>query len=209
MEGAASLSVPLVVGRVPEQTGRRHIDRLIHFKAACPDFAAGCTQASTGTPTMFDTSSFTAADVMTRDVITVHPEDTLQHAAQIMLDHGVAALPVVDDNGKLLGIVSEIDLFRPDEMAEKRARWWLDALAEGEDLSPEFLAAINEVNRPVSRVMHSPVLTVAANTPLAEVAALIARENVRRVVVADGDRLVGVVARRDLVRALAGGKGSK
>lgn len=155
---------------------------------------------------MFDTSRFTASDVMIRDVITVHPDDTLQHAAQIMLDHGVAALPVVDDSGKLLGIVSETDLLRPDEAAERRARWWLDALAEGEDLSPEFLAAINEVNRPVSKVMHSPVVTVTETTPLADVAALIARENVRRVLVVKGDRLVGVVARRDLVRTLAGGK---
>jgi CBS domain-containing protein len=155
---------------------------------------------------MFDTSNFTAADVMTRDVVTVRPNQTLQQAAQLMLERGVAALPVVDADGHVLGVVSEADLVRPDEMAEQRTRWWLDILAEGEELAPEFLAAINEANRLVTKVMRTDLITVSELTPLREVAELIARQNVRRVLVMREGVLVGIVARRDLMKALARSK---
>jgi CBS domain-containing protein len=155
---------------------------------------------------MFDTSNLTAADVMSRDVVTVRPNDTLRHAAQIMLDRAVSGLPVVDAEGHVLGIVSERDLIHLDEAAEKRARWWLDILAEGEELAPDFLAAINGMNRSVSKVMRTDLITVTESTPLREVAALIARENIRRVLVMRDGKLAGIVARRDLVKALARGK---
>jgi CBS domain-containing protein len=152
---------------------------------------------------MFQTSHLTAADVMTRDVITLRPTDTLRHAAQVMLDRAVSGLPVVDAGGRLVGIVSERDLIHRDEAAEKRARWWLDILAEGEEISPEFLAAISGVNRPVAKVMRTDLITVAESTPLHEVAEIIARENIRRVLVVKDGKLVGIVARRDLVKVLA------
>ncbi|CAH2600910.1 CBS domain-containing protein [Rhodovastum atsumiense] len=153
---------------------------------------------------MFDSSRLCATDVMTREVISVAPDATLMQAAQLMLDHGIGALPVLKD-GRLLGIVSEADLVRPDEIAEDRARWWLDMLAEGDELSPEYLAAIHERNRPVSKVMQTDVVTVTELTPLRDVAKLIARNNIRRVLVVEGDQLRGIVARRDLVKALAKG----
>ncbi len=155
---------------------------------------------------MFEAMNLTAADVMTRDVVTVHPNDSLKRAARIMLERDVSGLPVVDNQGHVVGVVSEGDLIRPDEMAERRARWWLDVLAEGEQLSPEFLAAIQAVNRPVSKVMRTDVVSIGEHAPLREVAELIMRQNIRRVLVMDGPKLVGVVARRDLVKVLAHGK---
>jgi CBS domain-containing protein len=155
---------------------------------------------------MFDTSNLTAADVMTRDVVTVHPSDSLREAAHIMLERGISGLPVVDAAGKVVGVISEADLIRPDEHAEQQARWWLDILAEGENLSTDFLAAISGINRPVSKVMRKDLIAVTENTSLAEVAQKIVRENVRRVLVMHEHRLVGIVARRDLVRVLARGK---
>jgi CBS domain-containing protein len=155
---------------------------------------------------MFDTSNLTAADVMSRNIVTVRPTDTLREAAHIMLERGISGLPVIDATGKVVGVVSEADLIRPDEHADSRARWWLDILAEGEHLSADFLAAISGINRPVSKVMHRDLITVAENAPLAEVAQKIVRENVRRVLVMREQRLVGIVARRDLVRVLAGNK---
>jgi CBS domain-containing protein len=152
---------------------------------------------------MFDALNLTAADVMTRDVVTVRPTDTLRRAAQIMLAAGISGLPVVEADGHVVGIVSEADLIRPDEMAEKRARWWLDVLAEGEELSPDFLAVINAANRAVSKVMHTDLISVAQGTPLREVAEQIVRQNVRRVLVMEGSKLVGIVARRDLLKVLA------
>ena len=155
---------------------------------------------------MFEAMNLTAADVMTRDVVTVHPNDSLKRAARIMLERDVSGLPVVDNQGHVVGVVSEGDLIRPDEMAERRARWWLDVLAEGEQLSSEFLAAIQAVNRPVSKVMRTDVVSIGEHAPLREVAELIMRQNIRRVLVMDGPKLVGVVARRDLVKVLAHGK---
>ena len=157
-------------------------------------------------PTMFDTSHLTAADVMTRDIISVRPNDTLRHAAQIMLDRAVSGLPVVDAEGRVVGVVSERDLIPLDDAAEKRARWWLDILAEGEELAPDFLAAINGMNRSVAKVMRTDLITVSEHTPLREVAEVIARQNIRRVLVITDGKLVGIVARRDLVKALARGR---
>jgi len=155
---------------------------------------------------MFDTTNYSAADVMTRDVVTVRPDDTLQRAAQLMLDRGVSGLPVVDVQGRVVGVVSETDLIRPDEAAERRVRRWLDILADGEELSADFLAAIDQVNRPVGSVMRTNPITVDEMTPLREVAEVIARDNVRRALVVKDGKLVGIVARRDLVKALAGKK---
>jgi CBS domain-containing protein len=155
---------------------------------------------------MFDTTHLTAADVMTRDVVTVRPNDTLRQAAQIMLDRAISGLPVVDAEGHPVGVVSERDLIHLDDAAEKRTRWWLDILAEGEELAPDFLAAINGMNRSVAKVMRTDLITVNEHTPLREVAATIARQNIRRVLVVRDGKLVGIVARRDLVKVLARGK---
>ncbi len=153
---------------------------------------------------MFDTSRLTAADVMTRDVITIGPKTTLRQAAQLMLDRAVSALPVVDEEGRVLGVVSEAELIRPDEAVEHRARRWLDVLAEGEELAPEFLALVNGIDRPVTKVMRTDCIRVSENTPLPELAALMTKQFTRRVLVVRGDKLVGLVARRDLVRVLTG-----
>jgi CBS domain-containing protein len=153
---------------------------------------------------MFDTSTYCAADVMTRDVVSVRPDDTVRRAAQLMLDRGVSGLPVIDAQGHLVGFVSEADLVSSDEASEKRVRRWLDIIAEGEELSAEFLAAIDHVNRPVSSVMRTHPITVGELTPLNEVASLISRDHVRRVIVVEDGKVTGIVARRDLVRALAG-----
>ncbi len=155
---------------------------------------------------MFDTSNFTAADVMTRDVVTARPEDTLRRAAQLMLKRAVSGLPVVDAAGRVVGLVSEADLVRPDDAAEQRFHRWLDILAEGQELSPDVVATIDAGNRPVSKVMRTDPVKVAENTPLRDVARLVGQDNVRRVLVMRDGKLMGIVARRDLVRALASGE---
>jgi CBS domain-containing protein len=157
---------------------------------------------------MFETSNLTAADVMTRDVIFVHPHDTLRRVAKIMLDRGISGVPVVDAAGRVAGIVSEADLIKSDANTA-RSRWWLETLAEGERMSDEFMDAIRtaqKVNRPVSRIMHTELVIVAPETPLAEVADKLIHQNVRRVLVMEKDKLLGIIARRDLVKVLARAK---
>ena len=154
---------------------------------------------------MFDATNLTAADVMTRDVVTVRPNDSLRRAAQIMLERGVSGLPVVEANGRVVGVISEADLIRHGE-SQTRTRWWLDMVAEGEQVSPDLLAAMQAINRPVSRAMRTELITVSEQSPLREVAEKIVRYNIRRVLVLKEGRLVGIVARRDLVKVLARAK---
>jgi CBS-domain-containing membrane protein len=70
-----------------------------------------------------------ASDVMVRDVITIGPEDTISRAVQLLVDHDIRALPVVDQDRKLLGILSEADLLRREELGNEKERpWWLEAV---------------------------------------------------------------------------------
>jgi CBS domain-containing protein len=154
---------------------------------------------------MFDASDLTAADVMTREVVTVRPNDSLRRAAQLMLERGISGLPVVEANGRVVGVISEADLIRHGE-SQTRTRWWLDMVAEGEQVSPDLLAAMQAINRPVSRAMRTELITVSEQSPLREVAEKIVRFNIRRVLVLKEGRLVGIVARRDLVKVLARAK---
>ena len=84
--------------------------------------------------------SVDAASVMTRDVITVGPNATVAEVAAMLAKHDISAVPVCDEDGALLGMLSEGDLMRPFGAAnEMRRAWWLGMLAEGTDLAPEFL----------------------------------------------------------------------
>jgi CBS domain-containing protein len=151
----------------------------------------------------FTATNLTASDVMTSDVATVTPDSTIRKAAQLMLAERISGLPVVDPDGKPIGFVSEVDLVRPDEAAEKRADWWLNMLADGEELSPEFLSIVNSTDRPVAKVMHPGPVTVTPLTPLKDVATLLAEFHIKRVLVVDeAGKLAGVVGRHDLVRSL-------
>jgi CBS domain-containing protein len=154
---------------------------------------------------MFDAPNLTAADVMTANVATVRPDATLRQAARLMADRRVSGLPVVDGAGTVVGLLTEADLVRPDEAAERRRDWWLTMLADGHDLAPEFTAAIAASNRHVEQVMHRDVISVTETASLRDVARLIAEHNIRRLVVLRDGKLVGIVSRADLVRVLAGG----
>ena len=88
---------------------------------------------------MLDEAVVTAADVMTRDVAIVHPETPLLDAVKLMASRRISGMPVVDDTGAVVGIVSEGDLVRWHEgYTEKQSRW-LDMLAEGFQLAQSFL----------------------------------------------------------------------
>ena len=151
---------------------------------------------------MFENTEMTAADVMTRDVISVAPDTTLRNAARLMTTHRVSALPVVD-SGVVIGVISEADLVRPDAPGGQRRSWWLHHLADGLELAPEFLAAIQAGGRSVGQAMPGGLVWVPETAPLRDVARMMAEEGVRRVLVLRDGALVGIVSRRDLVRAFA------
>lgn len=144
-----------------------------------------------------------ACDVMTKAVVSVHPDTPAREIARLLLDKGISAVPVVDNNGTPIEIVSEGDLIRRDQAAhEARREWWLEILAEGEQLSPEFLAWLNSQKRAARALMSAPVITVGEGTEVREIARLLVAHRIKRVPVVRDGRLVGIVAREDLLRTL-------
>ncbi|HXV23053.1 MAG TPA: CBS domain-containing protein [Alphaproteobacteria bacterium] len=145
----------------------------------------------------------TARDVMTKDVVTFTPETPSRRAAKLLLEKGISAAPVVDAAGTPIGMISENDLLMRE--IGGRVRWsrWLELLAEGEDQAQEFLNYLKTSDRPVREVMVTPVITVAEDTSVEATARTLQEHGIKRVPVLRDGRIVGIVSRADLVRALA------
>jgi CBS domain-containing protein len=142
-----------------------------------------------------------ASDVMTRNVISVPPDATIAQAVELMLERGISGLLVVDSSGTLVGIVTEGDLLRRDEIGTRRHRsWWLRLIASPSRQAADFTRTHG---RKVADVMTHDVLAVDAKAPLTDIVALMEEHRVKRVPVLEGDRVVGVVSRADLLRALS------
>jgi CBS domain-containing protein len=152
---------------------------------------------------MLDEASVKAADIMTRDVAVAHPEMSLLQAVKLMVQRRISGMPVVDDSGTILGIISEGDLVRWHEGYNERQARWLDMLAEGSELAPTFLEGIREQRHKVNSVMTRGATTVTEETPARDIAHLMHANSIKRVPVVRDGKLVGIVARSDLVRALA------
>jgi CBS domain-containing protein len=152
---------------------------------------------------MLDEAAFTAGDLMTRDVAVVHPNSSLLEAVKLMARRHISGMPVVDDAGTLVGMLSEGDLVRWHEGVTERQGRWLDMLADGLHLAPDFLKEIQEQNRKVRSVMAQGATTVTEDVLARDIARLMYAKNIKRVPVVRDGKLVGIVARSDLVRALA------
>ncbi len=146
--------------------------------------------------------SHDAASIMTTPVVSVREDDAISAVARVLADHAISAVPVCDRQGKIVGMISEGDLMKSFGRDRERKRaWWLDLLAEGTDLAPEFVDYVRQDWRRASDVMTSPVVMAAVDTPLADVADMLMKHQIKRVpIVADG-KLLGIVSRGDLVRA--------
>ncbi len=145
-----------------------------------------------------------ARDVMVSPVITVQPSASVGEVAKTFLERRISAVPVVDDQGKLVGIVSEGDLMHRSEAGtERRRSWWLEAFTTGETLAAEYVKAHA---RKVADVMTHPVITAAPDAPLHEIAALMEKNSIKRVPIVTDGRLVGIVSRANLIQAVAGAR---
>jgi CBS domain-containing protein len=142
-----------------------------------------------------------ARDVMMSPVVTAKPYFTIQHVAKLFLEHGISAVPVINDDAQLVGIISEGDLMhRAETNTESRLSWWLAWIASDKTLAETF---IKERSRKVADVMTKHVITVAPHAPLREVAELLERHRIKRVPVVENGQLVGIVSRASLIQALA------
>jgi CBS domain-containing protein len=132
-----------------------------------------------------------ASDMMTRSVVTVRADTPVEHAAALVAKHGITSLPVLDELGDVVGIVSEADLIRQRMPHDPRSH--LRPPTDDERLAPA---------RTVGEVMSHPVACLPPNADSADLAALMIDHDVRAVPIVDGQRLVGIVSRRDLLRTL-------
>jgi CBS domain-containing protein len=150
-----------------------------------------------------------AADVMTTDVITVDPDTTVQALATLLAERGISGAPVVDSIGRLVGIISEGDLLHRAEIGtarrhrERRRSWWLDHFAS--DLAREY---VKSHGRTVKDIMTRDVVTVTEDTDLADVAALLEAKRIKRVPVMRDGKLIGIISRANIVRAVGATKGA-
>src|SRR5271169_3392277 len=142
-----------------------------------------------------------ASDVMTRNIFSVRPDATVAEAIRTMLDKQISGLPVIDEAGRLVGILTEGDLLRRGETGTERQRpRWLEILMGPGRLAGEY---VRTHGRKVDGIMTRDLVSVTPDTPLKEVVELMERRRIKRVPVLDGDVPVGIVSRADLLRALA------
>src|SRR6516164_862003 len=112
-----------------------------------------------------------AIDVMVRDVVTVRSDTDVADAVELLSEHDVSALPVVDEVGNLVGILSEADLIHRVEIGtEKHRPWWLEAVTGGSTLAEEFAKSHG---KKVGEVMTDGVISVSEDNPLSEIAAVL------------------------------------
>ncbi len=138
-----------------------------------------------------------ARDVMTSPVITVRPDTPIKEVARLLLTHHISGVPVVDEAGKLVGILTEADLLykeRPEVEEGGLLRLFRRGhLAEAERKAEGLVAR---------DLMTSPVITVTEDTPIREIASLMTRRRINRVPVVRDGQVVGIVSRADILKAL-------
>lgn len=142
-----------------------------------------------------------ASEIMTTNVVTVQPGQSVREVADILVKKGISAVPVVDERGELVGIISEGDLLHRSETDTLYPRsWWLRLLTNEEVLASRFVKANA---RKVEDIMTRDVITVGPDTPLANIATLLEKKRIKRVPVVKDGKVVGIVSRANLVQALA------
>jgi CBS domain-containing protein len=142
-----------------------------------------------------------AHEVMTRNVITVRPDTPVQEIAALMVDNHISGVPVVTQDERIVGIVSESDLLHRAEVGtERRRKWWFRVFGDSRQLAQDFAKAHG---RQAHEVMTRYVVSVSEDAELRDVADILDNRRIKRVPVVDGHRVVGIISRGDLVRALS------
>ena len=142
-----------------------------------------------------------ASDVMVSKVITVGPNTTVQEIAAILLSNRISAVPVIDDVGALIGIVSEGDLIhRVESGTERHYSWWLKLMSDKAALAQGYLKS-HAVK--AADLMTKQVITASPDLPLGELATLLEKHRIKRVPIVENAKLVGIVSRANLLQALS------
>ena len=151
---------------------------------------------------------YVAADIMSKNVICVLKDADLRDLGKLFLARGITGAPVIDRNGELCGVISQTDLLyyqlsRDDELVMP-SDFYQSARVEGRPLAAGF--QIEDVNTAtVEEVMTPVVHAVSASTPVVEIARLMTRRHIHRVIVKEGKRIAGIISALDVLRVIGGG----
>jgi CBS domain-containing protein len=148
-----------------------------------------------------------ADDIMSINVVTVSPDTHVRDVARKLLDRGVSAVPVVDDQGHILGIISEGDLMRRRESGtERHPSWWLRLVQNPSDTAADY---VKTHGHHAKDVMTRNVITVTESTPANEIAEILEKNRIKRVPVMHQGKVVGIVSRANLLHGLIAQKPPK
>jgi CBS domain-containing protein len=149
-----------------------------------------------------------AKDVMTREVKTVTPQATLREAAELLATQGISGAPVVDETGRVVGVISESDILDSKKRYKalpRMALWGLRPIPE------DFLREAYQegLSLQVESLMSRNVITAEEETPLEELAHLMVSHRINRVPILREGKLVGIVTREDALRGLLASSSDK
>ena len=149
----------------------------------------------------------TAGEVMTRNVITVRKETTIRELAELFTSRKISSAPVVNDQGDMIGIVTETDLVEQDKSLHIPTVIslfdWVIYLESGKKFEKELKKMTGQT---VGEIYSTEVLTVAPDAPVSAVADLMSSERINSVPVVEGLKVVGIIARIDMIRTMIGKK---
>jgi CBS domain-containing protein len=147
-----------------------------------------------------------ARDVMTKSVVAVRPETAVREVARRLIERNISAVPVVDAEERIVGIVSEGDLMRrPESETERHPSWWLLLLALPEDRAQQY---VKSHGLTAGDVMTRNVITAAEETSVEKIAALLEKHRIKRVPIVRNGKIVGIVSRANLLHGLIAGAAS-
>lgn len=143
-----------------------------------------------------------AKDIMTRRVITVTPDSSVGDIATLLLERNISAVPVIDEDKRVVGIVSEGDLVIRHDIGTDQPKhsWWLRLLNDSTALAGEYLKTHGRTARDI---MTKEIISVEEDTPIAEIARLMEKNHIKRVPVVKDGMLVGIISRANIVRQVA------
>lgn len=132
-----------------------------------------------------------AKDIMSTPVVTAKPDTALKRIAETLVEHDISAVPIVDDDGELVGLVSEADVVRLQTVPDPR-RHLIPALAP-RSVVPRYAADVMSIN----------IVTATEDTDVTDIARMMWTLRLRRIPVVDGNRVIGMITRRDILKVLA------
>jgi CBS-domain-containing membrane protein len=165
-----------------------------------PSFGSAKAAAGWRATTTTKENTMQAQDIMTKPVLSVGPDTPIDDVASLMLENHISAVPVLDAEGVIVGLVSEGDLMRRVQgVPEMRHSWWLSLLANPVNELQDYVVTHGRFARDV---MTRDVKTIGPEMAIGDIAILLEKSRIKRVPVIDDGKLVGIVSRANLLQGL-------